>query len=156
LDSTENHFLKEAIKKMERYCVYQERCHLEVQQKMYGWALTEEQKDTIIVHLIAQNFLNEERFALEFTISKFHQKKWGKVRLENELKSRKLSNYLIKKAIDSIPNQEYEETFHQLAEKTWNGINEKDSFKKRKKVGDFLLRKGYESDKIYEKIKELK
>lgn len=99
--------------------------------------------------------MNEERFASIFSISKFHQKKWGKIRIKNELKARKISDYLVTKALKEIPADEYEMTFETLAEKHWENITESNSLKKRKKFCDYLLRKGWESERIYEKVKEL-
>ena len=147
--------LPEIIHKIEYYCSYQERCHVEVNEKLKGFSISSEEKNQIIVHLINENFLNEERFASVFTISKFHQKKWGKIRIKNELKARKISEYLITKSLKKIPLEEYEVTFQTLAEKHWETITEKNAIKKRKKFCDYLLRKGWESDSVYEKVKQL-
>ena len=146
---------KEVRSKMEHYCAYQERCHAEVQQKLREYAITTAEKDEIIVSLLQNNYLNEERFALLFAISKFHQKKWGKVRIKNELKARQLSDYLIQKALKEINPAEYEETFEQLATSQWEQIRETNALKKKKKFCDYLLRKGWESDRIIEKVSEL-
>ena len=105
------------LQKLEYYCSYQERCHLEVQEKLYGFDISTYDKQAVLVHLIEHNFLNEERFASLFSISKFHQKKWGKIRIKNELKARKISDYLISKALKEIPYNEYEPTFETLSEK---------------------------------------
>ena len=147
--------VEDILQKMEYYCSYQERCHIEVSEKLRSFVLNQAEKDRIIVHLIESNFLNEERFALVFSISKFHQKKWGKIRIKNELKARKISDYLVTKALKEIPSEEYEMTFETLAEKHWESITEKNDLKKRKKFCDYLLRKGWESERIYEKVKEL-
>ena len=147
--------VEDILQKMEYYCSYQERCHIEVSEKLRSFVLNQDEKDRIIVHLIESNFLNEERFASIFSISKFHQKKWGKIRIKNELKARKISDYLVTKALKEIPSEEYEMTFETLAEKHWETITEKTDLKKRKKFCDYLLRKGWESERIYEKVKEL-
>ncbi len=147
--------VEDIVQKMEYYCSYQERCHVEVLEKLRSFVLNQQEKDQIMVHLIEHNFLNEERFASVFSISKFHQKKWGKIRIKNELKARKISDYLVTKALKEIPTEEYEMTFETLAEKHWETITEKNDLKKRKKFCDFLLRKGWESERIYEKMKEL-
>ena len=147
--------VEDILQKMEYYCSYQERCHIEVSEKLRSFVLNQDEKDRIIVHLIESNFLNEERFASIFSISKFHQKKWGKIRIKNELKARKISDYLVTKALKEIPSEEYEMTFETLAEKHWESITEKNDLKKRKKFCDYLLRKGWESERIYEKVKEL-
>ena len=143
------------LQKMEYYCSYQERCHAEVNEKLRGFVLNYDEKDNIIVHLIEHNFLNEERFASIFSISKFHQKKWGKIRIKNELKARHISDYLITKALKEIPMEEYFQTFENLSEHHWELMTEKNTIKKRKKFCDYLLRKGWESDLVYSKVKEL-
>ena len=54
--------LQEAREKIKHYCAYQERCHAEVKQKLIGFGLTEDDINEVLVVLIEENFLNEERF----------------------------------------------------------------------------------------------
>ena len=145
----------EVQKKLEYYCSYQERCHYEVEQKLYTFLLSPEERNEIIVKLLADNYLNEERFASLFTISKLNQKKWGKVRLKLELKARKISDYLITKSLKEIDEDEYLHLFEMLSEKYWDTLFEKNVFKKRKKFCDYLLRKGWEANLVYEKARQL-
>jgi regulatory protein len=111
--------------------------------------------DLIIVHLIDQNFLNEERFACSFARGKHRIKYWGNIRIVNELKFRNISSYNIKTALKEISEEEYYTNFHFIANRHWQTMKENDSLKKRKKFCDFLLRKGFESNMVYEKVKEL-
>lgn len=150
-----NSSISDVKKKLEHYCVYQERCHDDVLQKLRGMALNSDEIDEVIVHLIENNFLNEERFACCFARGKFRIKKWGKIRIVNELKSRTISQYNINTALKEIDDEEYTTTFHSLSETTWVNITEKNKLKKRKKFCDYLLRKGFESQLVYEKVKEL-
>jgi regulatory protein len=143
-----------AKKKLEHYCAYQERCHDEVILKLRSMSLNSVEIDEVVVHLIENNFLNEERFACSFARGKFRIKKWGKIRIVNELKFRTISQYTINQALKEIDEGEYLSTFHSLSELTWNTITEKNKLKKRKKFCDYLLRKGWESNMIYEKVKE--
>lgn len=147
--------LKTAIPKIEHYCAYQERCHEEVYQKLRTMKMDADEIDTIIVHLIASNFLNESRFACSFARGKHRIKFWGKIRIVNELKFRKISQYNINLALKEITEEEYNATFHTLAERNWEFIREINPLKKRKKFCDYLLRKGFESNLVYEKAKEL-
>jgi len=145
----------ELLRKLEYFCSYQERCHFEVEQKLYSIEHSAEIRNRVIVKLIEDNFLNEERFALLFTQSKLHQKMWGKVRIKLELKARKISDYLINKSLNEIDEAEYLQTFDTLSEKHWETILERNAIKKRKKFCDYLLRKGWESGLVYEKAKAL-
>jgi regulatory protein len=117
-------------------------------------ALSSDEIDEVVVYLIENNFLNEERFACSFARGKFRIKKWGKIRIVNELKFRTISQYNINQALKEIDEEEYLSTFDSLSELTWNTISEKNKLKKRKKFCDYLLRKGWESNMIYEKVKE--
>jgi len=147
--------IKEAIQKLEHFCAYQERCHTEVISKLYDLKMTSDEMDAVIVHLIQENFLNETRFACSFARGKHRIKYWGKIRITNELKIRQISSTNITLALKEISAEEYENTFEQLSERCWNTIQEKNSLKKRKKFCDYLLRRGYESNLVYEKLKEL-
>ena len=155
MKSTADLSLKEVIQKMEYYCAYQERCDAEIKEKLYSFQVTPDEKDQIIVHLLDHNYLNEERFASVYTQSKLHQKKWGKKRITLELKAKQISSFLITKSIREIDANEYQSIFDQVSEKHWDTITEKNTLKKRKKFCDYLLRKGWESDWVYEKVKDL-
>jgi len=147
--------IKEALQKLEHFCAYQERCHDEVVAKLYSLKMTRDEIDTVVVQLIEGNFLNETRFACSFARGKHRIKHWGKIRITNELKARNISSTNINLALKEISSEEYFETFENLAERSWNSISETNLLKKRKKFCDYLLRRGYESNLVYEKAKEL-
>lgn len=149
------HTLNEATKKLEGYCAYQERCHKEVVNKLWEMRMIPEAIDQIVVHLIDNNYLNEERFAKSFARGKFIIKKWGRKRITLELKQRSISRFNIKTALQQINETTYFETFDDLADKRLAQITEKNRLKRRKKLADYLLYRGWESDLVYAKIKEL-
>lgn len=147
--------IKEAIHKIEHYCAYQERCHEEVVQKLRSMKMDSEEIDHIIAHLINDNFLNEERFACSFARGKHRMKHWGKIRITNELKFRGINQTLINIALKEIDSEEYYMIFDTLANRQWESIQETNSLKKRKKFCDYMLRRGFESNLVYEKVREL-
>ena len=153
--SNKTYTVNEAQGKLEHYCAYQERCHKEVVEKLWSMKIIPQAIDSIIVHLIENNYLNEERFACSFARGKHRIKFWGKIRIVNELKFRNISQYNINTALKEISTQEYATTFHLVSERHWKSITERNPLKKRKKFCDFLLRKGFESNLIYEKLKDL-
>jgi regulatory protein len=144
------YFSVEDIKrKMERYCVYQDRCHQEIEKKLKEFTLIPEARDQIILHLLEHNFLNEERFSKSYARGKFNIKKWGKNKIINELKIRDISAYNIKTALKEIDEEQYLKTVHEVAEKRNALLTETNPFARKKKLVDFLLRKGYEFDLIF-------
>lgn len=147
--------LDEAKKKLEHYCAYQERCHKEVVQKLKEMHMIPKAIDVIVVHLIQHNFLNEERFAKTYVRGKLKIKKWGKHRLTLELRKKDISKININQALTEIDDAEYIEIFNELAEKRYNFLKEKDNYKKKKKLADYLLYRGWESYLVYDKVNEL-
>lgn len=147
--------VEEALKAMEHYCAYQERCHKEVTTKLRNIGMFQDAQDHIILHLLQENYLNEERFSKAFARGKFNIKKWGRIRITNELKFRNISVYNIKSALKEIEAPIYLETLETLAQKKWEVTRESNYFKKKKKVIDFLLRRGFESALVYEITKEI-
>ena len=152
---TETYTLKEATKKLEGYCAYQERCHKEVVQKLRNMNMIPAAIDEIAAHLIQQNYLNEERFAQSFARGKFNIKKWGRNRIVSELKFRGISKYNIKTALQEIEDVKYTKTLDELAKKRFAAIAETNKQKQRKKLADYLLYRGWESHLVYEKLREL-
>ncbi len=140
---------------MERYCAYQDRCHKEVMGKLSEMRMIPEAIDQIMGHLIQENYLNEERFAKSFARGKFSIKKWGKNRIVNELKQRQISVFNIKIALKEIDEEDYLNTLDQLAHKRLEQIKETNVQKRKKKLADYLLYRGWESNLVYEKLKEL-
>ncbi len=147
--------LDQTKKKMEYYCSYQERCHQEVENKLKSMHLIGEVKDLVMLHLLKNNFLNEERFSKAFASGKFNIKKWGKQRITRELEFRNITPYNIAVALQEIDDDEYLKVFNELALKKFLMIKETDRYKKRKKLADYLLYRGWESSLVYNKIMEL-
>ena len=145
--------VEEIKRKLERYCVYQDRCHQEIEKKLREFNLIPEAKEVIILHLLEHDFLNEERFSKSYARGKFKIKKWGKQRIIRELKYRDITEYNIKTALKEIDESIYMETIHLIAEKRNMQITEENVFKRRKKLTDFLMRKGYEFELIYATVK---
>jgi len=152
---TKTYTLSEATKKIEHYCAYQERCHYEVVEKLKGMRMIPEAIDQIVTHLIQENYLNEERFAKSFARGKFNIKKWGKKRIVLELKKREISAFNIKSALAEINDQDYYNTLDELAQKRLEQIKESNPLKRKKKLADYLLYRGWESHLVYEKLQEL-
>lgn len=147
---------QQALQKIRHYCAYQERCHSEVKEKLYGYGLRSNEVDAIISQLIEDDYLNELRFAEQFAGGRFRMKQWGRVRIRYELKQRQVSDYCIKKGLQAIDAEAYERTLLRLAEQKLQELRrETNVFVKRKKLQAYLLQKGYETDSIREVLRSL-
>jgi regulatory protein len=138
------------------YCKYQERCHQEVRNKLYELGCTTNEVEQQLVQLIEINALNEERFAKAFAGGKFRMKQWGREKIKQQLKMRKISDYCIKKAITEIDGEDYYKTLKKIAYKKAAEVKKDRSVLSRKlKLYRYLVQKGYERDLVTDLVKEL-
>jgi regulatory protein len=144
---------KIALAKAEHYCAYQERSQQEVRDKLYEWGLWKAAVENIISLLIGGNFLNEERFAKAYTQGKFKQKGWGKIKIKQGLKLKKVPDVLIKKALQTISGDDYLKMLERVLAKKERTVTEKDSYKRRYKLQQYAFSRGYEGDLVLDVLK---
>ena len=70
---------EQALQKLRHYCRYQERCHAEAREKLWQLGVKKTEHDEIIAILIEDDYLNEERFAIQFAGGRYRQKQWGRI-----------------------------------------------------------------------------
>ena len=146
----------DALKRMQRYCAYQDRCHYEVRSKLLELGVYGDTLEEIMAELIIDRFLDEERFARSFVRGKFRLKKWGRVRIKRELKLRKISAYCQRKGLEEIDEQEYEATLHSILQKKLAEYQRKyDSFQSGQKAGLYAQNRGYESSLIWPILRKI-
>jgi regulatory protein len=144
----------QALARMQDWCAYQERCQQEVRDKLYEYGLKEEDVENVISKLIADNFVNEERFAKAYAGGKFRIKKWGRIKIKTGLKSKRISEYCIKSAMKEIDEAEYRKTLAQLLESKERTLSEKNAIRKKFKLLSYAAAKGYEKELIMEILHE--
>lgn len=146
--------LEQALQKARHYCGYQERCHSEVKEKLYSFGLWKKDVEEALSRLIEENYLNEERYAIQFAGGRFRMKGWGRVKIRYELKQKQVGEYCIKKALAALDEEDYDRALTKLAAGKWEALQrEANLFARRKKVQDYLLQKGYEPALINEAVK---
>ena len=138
---------------MQRYCAFQERCHSEVRQKLLELSVYGDTLEEIIAELIADNYLNEERFARSYARGKFRTKAWGRNRIKQELKMRRVSEYCIRKGLEEIEEDDYLATLEKVIHKKLEELRGEDLFTAQQKTAQYAMRKGYESELIWQVIK---
>lgn len=141
--------IQAARKKAEAYCAYQERSQQELRDKLYGWGLHRNEVEQLIAEMIAENFLNEERFAMAYAQGKFNQKGWGRKKIEQGLKSKAVSARLVAQALASLENDDYEKRLDSLLRKKASVLKDTDPYVRKMKLARYALGRGYENDAIF-------
>lgn len=146
---------EQIIQKLESFCSYRERCVAEVNQKLYQLKADANDYDFYINYLKENNFLNETRFANSFARGKNSIKKWGRKKILMELKSKKISDSTIRQSLEQIDEGMYLIKLQDILEKKNRTTKETDAYKRKQKLIQFALQKGYETEIIFEALKSI-
>ncbi|MFT7031819.1 MAG: regulatory protein [Cyclobacteriaceae bacterium] len=146
--------IKEAKLKLARYCAYQERSQKEARKKLYELGVYGDDTEEVIVELIADNFINEERFAKAYIGGKFRAKRWGRNKILFAIKQHDISDYCIRSGMKEIDEDDYRNTLEHLIESKNETLQEENLFIKRNKISKTLIAKGFESELVWQYLKE--
>jgi regulatory protein len=139
--------------KILHYCKYQERCHSEVRNKLYELGFTSGEVERQLSALIENGVLNEERFARAYARGKFRMMQWGREKIKQHLKLKKISDYCIKKGLSEIGENDYTNTLNKLTSKKLTELRGTRSIPaKKSKLYRYLIQKGYERDLVMDTI----
>lgn len=144
--------MQQARLKAEKYCAYQERSQLEVKNKLLGMGLNISETNEILVDLVRDNFINEERFTYAFARGKLKIKKWGNRKITIALKNKGITESLIQRVLKEIDPDQYIVELRFSLEKKARLIKETDSWKKSGKLKQFLIGKGFEPELVFREV----
>lgn len=147
--------LAEAKFKAEHFCAYQERCHQEVEAKLKEWLVFGDWAAEVILHLIEQNFLNEERFAKAYAGGKFRTQHWGRMKIKNELKKREISAYCMQLGMKEIDEDDYLKVLAQIASKKKKEVKAKSEWEQNNKVSIYLIGRGFEPELVWATLRSM-
>ena len=141
------------LKKVLRYCAYQDRCVQEVRKKLATFDMPDSEKVKILKLLIDEGYLDDERYASTFVRSKIHLKKWGVNKIRMALKMKGISDEIISNALSEIDPDIYREELIKVLKA--KKINETDPYKRRAKLAQYAMQKGYEPSLVWDVIRQL-
>ena len=142
--------------KIEYFCAYQERYTKEVIKKLEELEIEDTAIiEDIIVQLQKDNFLDDTRYSKLYSRSKFNQKKWGKIKIRQELRKKDLNTLDIEKGLQEIDADLYEKTLENLVRKQKEKYAHLSSFQQKQKIWNYLNYRGWESDLIFSYLTDL-
>ena len=151
-----NYDIKILIEQLKSYCAIQERCSNDIVTKMKSWRITNKNQNKILDILIQEDFINDKRYSKSFCRGKFRIKKWGKLKIINELKRKNINLTTISSSLNEISDMDYSKELDTQFNKKKQSINTLNYYEKKKKIANYLIGKGYESNLVWEKLRELK
>lgn len=146
---------QQALLKAASFCAYQERSHHEVIEKLSEWGIWGIDAQDILLQLIEQNYVNEERFAIAYAGGKFRVKQWGRIKIRLGLKQHKVSDYCINKALNQFDDDVYMDCLQNILDKKWHGTKSSNLFEKKNKVANYAIAKGFEKELVWDELKKM-
>lgn len=144
-----------AYQKAAILCSKSEKCLFEIREKLKLWGLTETGAEPVLKKLIAEKYIDDERFTQAYVKDKFRFNHWGKQKISYMLRAKNISEEIINQALNEIEDEGYSEKLHKLLEDKARSIKAQNSFDKRSKLMRFALSCGFESGEIYRVLKEM-
>ena len=141
------------LKKVLRYCAYQDRCVQEARNKLATFDMPDSEKVKILKLLVDECYLDDERYASTFVRSKIHLKKWGVNKIRMALKIKGISDEIISNALSEIDPEIYREELIKVLKS--KKINETDPYKRRAKLAQYAMQKGYEPGLVWDVLRQM-
>ncbi len=146
---------EEALAKLQYYCSYQDRCHEEVRSKLIELGVYGHDLEDVMTDLIQEKYLDEERYARSYVRGKFRMKRWGKNKILQNLKLRKISAYCIRKGMTEIDDEEYYQVLKNTLSKYRASKKFVNQWDLRSKLYKHATSKGFESNLINMALEDL-
>jgi regulatory protein len=155
MNNTESKPGNEILEKMQILCSRREICTSEIRKKLLAYNLSVQEIERIIEILSKENYINDERYAISFAHDKFRFNKWGKIKIEYELKHRGISDIHIMKAMDGIDSKEYKDMIKSELIKKLRKDKSSRAYVLKSKLLRFGQSKGFETDLVFNIINEI-
>ena len=140
---------------MGNYCARSERSQYEVKEKLYGYGMYSGEVNEVLIYLISEGFVNEERYAKAFVMDKLRINHWGVNKIKMGLSAKRISGPCMKIGLAQIEEEEYADILKGVLERKNNLITEKDEYKRKAKLINYGVGRGFEFGLVKELVGEL-
>lgn len=138
----------EALNRMASYCAASEHCKWEVSEKLLKQGFPDEVVERIVERLVAERYIDEERYCRAYVNDKFRFSKWGKMKIRQGLYLKHIPDSISEPCLDDISPEEYHRVLAELIaakRRTVKGRNEYDT---NSKLIRFALGRGFAMNDI--------
>lgn len=105
--------------------------------------------------LVKNHFLDDARFAEAYARDKHRFNRWGKLKIMQMLRQKRVPERLIEQALSALPDEENDTTCLALLKQKNRGLKEEDPYKRKAKLFRFALSRGFDYETISRCIDQL-
>lgn len=145
----------QVLDKMAKYCAYQERCVKDVRDKLKTYDIPQEDRDKILVFLLDNRFVNDERFAKSFVRGKVNQSGWGMNKIRFHLMQKGITKEIIDEALGQTDEVVYRQRLIDILKTKSKTVKAETDYEKKRKLAAYAMQKGFEGSLVWEVVKNL-
>jgi regulatory protein len=145
----------DAFQKAAFLCSQSEKCIGDIREKLRQWNVSGEDSQAVVEQLVAEKFIDDERFARAYAKDKFRFNRWGRQKIEFMLRAKHISGEIIEAALEEIDEENYSDELRRILSEKAKSVKGKDQYDKHNKLMRFAMGRGFESGQIYAALKEL-
>ncbi|MDO4163246.1 MAG: regulatory protein RecX [Bacteroides sp.] len=138
----------DAFGRLTAYCAASEHCRAEIVEKMQRWGIPYASIDSIVERLIQEKYIDEERFCRAFVNDKYRFAKWGKVKIGQALRLKKIPPTTYLPFLNEIDDEEYLSILQGLLSTKKKSVHAENEYELNGKLVRFALSRGFEMKDI--------
>lgn len=144
----------EARYKAEAYCSLVERCVTDVEAKLVQWGVEPAARENIIGYLLREKYIDEKRFCVAFVRDKYRFNQWGRVKIGQALRLKRISEEIIAAGMEEIDEQEYMEILSALIAQKRKSVKARTEYERNGKLIRFAIGRGFEMESVLRCVKQ--
>lgn len=137
---------QEALQRLAALCAAAEHCTGEMEEKMRRWGLAEEVQARVIERLVAERFVDDERYCRAFVADKMKYNKWGRRKIEQALRLKHIPRETSDAVFDELPGDAFADILRPLLKVKLRTLKAGSNYERRAKLLRFALSRGFTFD----------
>ncbi|MBO4850465.1 MAG: RecX family transcriptional regulator [Prevotella sp.] len=138
----------EALQRLSTLCAQSEHCSWEMVEKMRRWGLTEEAQARVIERLVEEHYVDDTRYCRSFIHDKVRYNKWGRRKVEQALKAKRIDSDTYRPILDEVDDEEYLQVLRPLLQAKRRQLKAMSEYEANGRLIRFALGKGFTFDII--------
>ncbi len=138
----------EAYLTLAALCAQAEHCQYEMVEKMRRWELSEEAQARVMQRLVAERYVDNERFARAFVKDKIRYNKWGRRKVEQALWAKHIDEDIRQRVLDEVDDEEYISVLRPLLKQKRKTTKANSDYELNGKLIRFAMGRGFTMDII--------
>lgn len=141
---------------MAAFCSLSEHCESEVRERLQKVAVSADDADRIVDYLYDEQYLDAARYCHAFSRDRLRFAHWGRVKIQQALRLKGLSDGDIRQALDELPEDEYRSILRNTLQQKLRSLpDEEDDYTRRGKLIRFATGRGFTMDEILDILDDL-